>query len=270
MTLTGFLRNGCKSYLSYHSLLHRHSAPGSPILRSHRHCSKPLSRLPPNPINRKTGLLELFSPPPATIFRSSFSSSAAAAVSSSSKIGFVGWYLAMVKSRPILTKSATCALIYTAADFSSQTITQPSSEPYDYVRTLRMAGYGLIILGPSLHFWFNFMSKVLPNRDLITTLKKIVLGQTLYGPAMVSVFFSVNAVLQGENGAEIIARLKRDLLPTLMMGVMYWPVCDFVTFRFIPVHLQPLASNTCSYLWTIYTTYMASSEKARTSSYHNI
>ena len=42
----------------------------------------------------------------------------------------------------------------------------------------------------------------------------------------------------GENSAEIIARLKRDLLPTMINGVMYWPVCDFVTFKFTPVHLQ--------------------------------
>lgn len=44
--------------------------------------------------------------------------------------------------------------------------------------------------------------------------------------------------LTGETGKEIVARLKRDLLPTMLNGVMYWPVCDFITFRFIPVHLQ--------------------------------
>lgn len=62
-----------------------------------------------------------------------------------------------------------------------------------------MAGYGMLILGPSLHFWFNFVSKTLPKRDTVTTLKKIVLGQTIYGPIMTVVFFSVNAVLQGSN-----------------------------------------------------------------------
>lgn len=46
------------------------------------------------------------------------------------------------------------------------------------------------------------------------------------------------SLLSGENGKEIVARLKRDLLPTLLNGVMYWPICDFITFRFIPVHLQ--------------------------------
>lgn len=42
----------------------------------------------------------------------------------------------------------------------------------------------------------------------------------------------------GESGQEIVARLKRDLLPTLKNGVLFWPICDFVTFKFVPVHLQ--------------------------------
>lgn len=60
-----------------------------------------------------------------------------------------------------------------------------------------MAGIGMIIVGPSMHFWFNSVSKVLPKRDIATTLIKIVMGQTLFGPAMTAGFFSVNAGLQG-------------------------------------------------------------------------
>ncbi|GKV19849.1 hypothetical protein SLEP1_g30056 [Rubroshorea leprosula] len=200
-----------------------------------------------------------------SLFSSAFSSSSSSSSTPAfSKVGFVGWYLGMVKSRPILTKSITSSVIYIAADMSSQTISRPSSEPYDLVRTLRMAGYGLLILGPSLHFWFNFMSRLFPKQDIITTFKKMAMGQTTYGPTMTVVFFSLNAHLQGESGTEIVARLKRDLLPTLFNGAMYWPICDFITFKFIPVHLQPLVSNSFSYLWTVYMTYMASLEKAGT------
>lgn len=71
-----------------------------------------------------------------------------------------------------------------------------------------MAGYGMIILGPSLHYWFNFVSKTLPKRDLITTLKKIVLGQIVYGPAMNVVFFSVNAAAQGILASTLISILE--------------------------------------------------------------
>ncbi|EOA18220.1 hypothetical protein CARUB_v10006709mg [Capsella rubella] len=189
---------------------------------------------------------------------SGFCSSSSSTVTTA---GFIGWYLGMVKSRPVLTKSVTSSLIYIAADLSSQTIPQASVESYDLVRTARMAGYGLVILGPTLHYWFNLMSRLFPKRDLITIFKKMAMGQTVYGPAMNVVFFSLNAALQGENGSEIVARLKRDLLPTMLNGVMYWPLCDFVTFKFCPVHLQPLVSNSFSYLWTIYITYMASRAK---------
>ncbi|KAI3992406.1 hypothetical protein MKX01_030292 [Papaver californicum] len=198
---------------------------------------------------------------PSTL-ASSFCSSSSSSSAVSSKNGIIGWYLGLIESRPILTKSITSALIYTASDLSSQVLTEATEEPLDSIRTLRMAGYGLLIMGPSLHFWFNFVSKVLPKRDVLTTLKKIFMGQTVYGPIMATVFFSLNAGLQGENGAEIIARLKRDLLPTLKNGLIYWPMCDFVTFKFIPVRLQPLVSNSFAYLWTIYLTYMAGLAKA--------
>ncbi|KAK9044255.1 hypothetical protein V6N11_072569 [Hibiscus sabdariffa] len=197
---------------------------------------------------------------PPSLFTSPFSSSSSSSSSTASfgKVGFVGWYLGMVKSWPVLTKSVTSSAIYIAADLSSQTISKSSADPYDLVRMSRMAGYGLLVLGPSLHFWFNLMSKHFPKTDVITTFKKMAMGQLIFGPVMTVVFFSLNARLQGESGEEIVSRLKRDLLPTMLSGVMYWPFCDFITFRFTPVHLQPLVSNSFSYLWTVYMTYMAS------------
>ncbi|PWA75169.1 peroxisomal membrane 22 kDa (Mpv17/PMP22) family protein [Artemisia annua] len=120
------------------------------------------------------------------------------------------------------------------------TMTQSSSEPFNFIRTCRMAGYGAVFSGPTLHFWFNFVSRVFPKKDLISTFKKMFMGQFIYGPIMTAVFFSVNAALQGERGKEIMARLKRDMVPTMINNVIYWPLCDFITFRFVPVHLQTI------------------------------
>ncbi|OMO70726.1 Mpv17/PMP22 [Corchorus olitorius] len=187
--------------------------------------------------------------------RRSFSTS-----SSSSKAGFLGWYLGKLESKPVITKAVTTSFIFAASDFTSQMITSESSG-YDSIRTLRMACYGLLLLGPSQHYWFNLLSKAFPKRDMLTTFKKMFLGQAVYGPLTTTVFFSYNAALQGETGEEIVARLKRDLLPTLINGAMFWPACDFVTYKFIPVHLQPLMNSSCAYIWTIYLTYMASLKK---------
>ncbi|CAN0905588.1 PXMP2/4 family protein 4 [Linum grandiflorum] len=154
---------------------------------------------------------------------------------SKSRFGFIRWYLDRLESRPMLTKAITTSLIYAAADLTAQMI---AGSTLDTVRTLRMAGYGLMFLGPAQHLWFNYMSKILPQRDVLSTIKKIFLGQTVLGPANAALFFSYNAALQGESGDEIIARLKRDLLPTLLGGLIFWPMCDFLTFRAVPVHLQ--------------------------------
>ncbi|KAG6515208.1 hypothetical protein ZIOFF_025593 [Zingiber officinale] len=233
-------------------------------------------------------------PSSASVYSPSLSSSAAAASSSYARTGFVSWYLGMIEARPVLTKSLTAGSIFTAADLTSQMITLSHSDSFDFMRTLRMAGYGTFLSGPSLHLWFNFVSRVLPKRDVVTTVKKMALGQLVYGPIMTGVFFSVNAALQGsdflflhqdivtlEACLSFIAfvaishcigfldarlnsspRLRRDLIPTLKSGVVYWPICDFITFKFVPVRLQPPVSNSFSFLWSIYLTYMASLQKA--------
>lgn len=73
-----------------------------------------------------------------------------------------------------------------------------SASSYDSIRTSRMAGYGLLLLGPSQHLWFNLLSKALPKRDMLTTFKKMFMGQAVFGPLVTTVFFSYNAALQGE------------------------------------------------------------------------
>ncbi|XP_022634524.1 PXMP2/4 family protein 4-like [Vigna radiata var. radiata] len=179
-------------------------------------------------------------------------------VSSSSysgKPGFVGWYLRMLETYPLIIKSVTSSLVFAASDITSQVT--PFCASYDLIRTLRMAIYGLLILGPTQHTWFGFLSKIFPKTDLASTLKKILMGQLILGPIINAVFFSYNGACQGEGGTQIMARLKRDLLPTLLSGALYWPVCDFVTLRYLPVRLQPLLNSTFTYVWTIFLTYMA-------------
>lgn len=77
-------------------------------------------------------------------------------------------------------------------------ITLKPLESLDLIRTSRMSGYGMLVSGPSLHLWFNTMSRFLPKRDILTTLKKMFLGQAVYGPIMTCIFFSTNAGLQGK------------------------------------------------------------------------
>ncbi|KAL7583766.1 hypothetical protein Lser_V15G45861 [Lactuca serriola] len=262
MMNSSVFRNGYKVHHHMNTICRRHSISGSvgvPIHKIHVQQELKVSKAFYSRFNgRRTKEMELHVPVHSIVSTKTYSTTLLASITNS---GVVRWYLRMIKTQPILTKSVTASLVYTAADLTSQTMTRQSLEPYDLIRTCRMAGYGMIILGPTLHLWFNFLSRVFPKKDVFTTLKKIFMGQAIYGPIMMAVFFSTNAALQGEKGKEIVARLKRDMLPTMINNVMYWPMCEFVIFRFVPVPLQPLVSNSFSYVWTIYITYMANLAK---------
>ena len=61
----------------------------------------------------------------------------------------------------------------------------------------RMVAAGLLLSGTTLHLWFTLMFKTLPFQDLMSILKKMALGQVVYGPVFNTLFFSFNAYLQG-------------------------------------------------------------------------
>lgn len=87
-----------------------------------------------------------------------------------------------------------------------------------------MAGFGLLILGPAQHMWFNFAGRILPKRDTVTTLKKLMMGQLSYGPLMTAVFFIYNAALQGKTNSCFSfsrkitgVKLKRCIILSLLL-----------------------------------------------------
>ena len=74
-----------------------------------------------------------------------------------------------------------------------------------------------------------------------------ILSKTVIGGLSVANYFGMQShtlfngfliCYAGETVPEITARLKRDLVPTIKSGILYWPACDFITFKFVPVHLQ--------------------------------
>lgn len=78
--------------------------------------------------------------------------------------------------------------------------TASDGEPvaWDSFRSARMLAVGLFMSGPLLHLWFGRVGKLIPGRDIASTLKKLVLGQLLFGPAFCAAFFAINAYALGK------------------------------------------------------------------------
>ncbi|PNX74135.1 PXMP2/4 family protein 4-like [Trifolium pratense] len=71
----------------------------------------------PHDFPHRISLRSSFSPKTKASFSSSSSSSKS---NSKKKVGFVGWYLRKLETYPVITKSITSSLIFTAADLTSQ------------------------------------------------------------------------------------------------------------------------------------------------------
>lgn len=95
---------------------------------------------------------------------------------------------------------------------------------WDARRSARMLAVGLLMSGPCLHLWFGAVAKFFPNRDMVSTLKKLVLGQLFYGPAFCAAFFTVNSYAQG-NESSISFPSERQA----MLGILFSCISVLVT-----------------------------------------
>ncbi|KAL8165991.1 hypothetical protein V2J09_007490 [Rumex salicifolius] len=41
----------------------------------------------------------------------------------------------------------------------------PADGSFDLFRMLRISAYGLLIMGPSQHYWFTSLSKIMPQKE---------------------------------------------------------------------------------------------------------
>ena len=58
-------------------------------------------------------------------------------------------------------------------------------------------------------------------------------------------------VLEG-HGKQVPAKLRADLPTIIRSNWVLWVPFQFINFRFVPVHLQVLASNVVALAWNVY------------------
>lgn len=121
MMNSSVFRNGYKVHHHMNTICRRHSISGSvgvPIHKIHVQQELKVSKAFYSRFNgRRTKEMELHVPVHSIVSTKTYSTTLLASITNS---GVVRWYLRMIKTQPILTKSVTASLVYTAADLTSQ------------------------------------------------------------------------------------------------------------------------------------------------------
>ncbi|KAF2610456.1 hypothetical protein F2Q70_00007651 [Brassica cretica] len=141
--------------------------------------------------------------------------------------------------------------------FEELTINRTSS--LDKKRTLTFTILGLGLVGPALHFWYLYLSKVVTASGLSGAVLRLLLDQFVFAPIFVGVFLSAVVTLEGKP-SHVIPKLKQEWTGAVVANWQLWIPFQFLNFRFVPQNFQVLASNVVALAWNVILSFKAHKE----------
>ncbi|TXG70130.1 hypothetical protein EZV62_005065 [Acer yangbiense] len=124
-------------------------------------------------------------------------------------ISIVLLYLALLAKYPVLTKAVTSALLTFIGDIICQVVIDQAPS-LDVKRTFVFTLLGLVLVGPTLHFWYLHLSKLVPLPGVSGTLVRLLLDQFLFAPTFIGVFLSTLVTLEGRP-SQVVPQLQQVL-----------------------------------------------------------
>ncbi|KAF2201619.1 hypothetical protein GQ43DRAFT_486845 [Delitschia confertaspora ATCC 74209] len=168
------------------------------------------------------------------------------------------WYQAKLRSSPLLTQSATTAVLFATGDvLAQQGVERVGVEKHDYIRTARMGLYGGAVFGPVVTTWYKQLQKISLSTTNRTILARVACDQLIFTPIHMGVFLSTMSVLEGSSARE---KLSKAYQPALVNNWLLWPWVQLVNFRWVPLEHRVLLVNFVSLGWNCYLSYLNSSK----------
>lgn len=75
----------------------------------------------------------------------------------------------------------------------------------DVIRTVRTGAFGFVVVAPSMHVWYGFLARNIKGSGLVPGLKRMVVDQTVFAPAIIAAFFIGMGALEGKVSSSMIA-----------------------------------------------------------------
>lgn len=119
---------------------------------------------------------------------------------------------------------------------------------WDWHRTAQMAAAGLLATGPLSVGWQHVLEYLVPGRSVPQVLRKMALNAAV-APISVSITFTTVTLFRGGSLQDARSKVSNDVVDTVLVGAMYWPLISFMNFRFTPVALRPVTMAIAASIW---------------------
>lgn len=171
------------------------------------------------------------------------------------KRSFLTWYFSLLEKYPVCTKAITSALLTCIGDLICQ-LWNDQVSPFDGTRTFRFTFLGLVLVGPSLHFWYLYLSRLVTTTGASGAFLRLLLDQLVFAPVFIGVFLSTLVTLEGQP-SQVIPKLQQVWASAVLANWQLWIPFQFFNFRFVPQQFQVLAANFIALVWNVILSYKA-------------
>ncbi|KAI4348560.1 hypothetical protein L6164_009270 [Bauhinia variegata] len=171
------------------------------------------------------------------------------------KWSFLSWYLALLGKYPVTVKAITSAILTLFGDLVCQLVIDQVPS-LDLRRTFSFTLSGFALVGPTLHFWYLYLSKLVTLPGAQGAFLRLVLDQFLFSPPFIGLVVAFLMVLEGRP-SEVVPKLRQEWFSTVVANWQLWIPFQFLNFRFVPQQFQVLAANVVSLIWNVILSYKA-------------
>ncbi|XP_057812358.1 protein sym-1-like [Salvia miltiorrhiza] len=168
---------------------------------------------------------------------------------------FLSWYMSLLAKYPVPTKAVTSAFLTLVGDLTCQLMIDQAPS-LDLKRTSIFTLLGLVLVGPTLHFWYLSLSKLITTPGAYGVLSRLVLDQFLFAPVFIGIFLSTLVTLEGRP-SDVIPKLQQEWFSSVVANWQLWIPFQFLNFRFVPQQFQVLAANFIALVWNVILSYKA-------------
>uniref|UniRef100_A0A061RKE2 Protein Mpv17 n=1 Tax=Tetraselmis sp. GSL018 TaxID=582737 RepID=A0A061RKE2_9CHLO len=167
-------------------------------------------------------------------------------------------YLAQLDKNPVITKSISSAVLNAFGDIISQIFIE-GDHPFDWRRLGQFSLIGLFLVGPTLHFWYLTLSRIVTVSGTSGAAIRLALDQLLFAPTFVVVFFSTLCCFELQP-QKIGSMLRQEWWPAVVTNWKIWVPFQFLNFRLVPQNLQVLTANIIALVWNTYLSFASHRE----------
>ncbi|XP_010251860.1 PREDICTED: protein sym-1 [Nelumbo nucifera] len=175
-----------------------------------------------------------------------------------SKWSLLSWYLSVLEKYPVLTKAITSAILTFVGDLICQLLIDQVST-LDCKRTFLFTFLGFALVGPTLHFWYLYLSKLVTLQGASGALLRLLLDQFIFSPIFIGVFLSTLVTLEGRP-SQVVPKLQQEWFSAVLANWQLWIPFQFLNFRFVPQQFQVLAANVVALAWNVILSFKAHKE----------